>query len=336
MIGRKKKWAVLALALAVCAGLAACGGEDGKVEELYSSSANGEDSKAESLVSVPEESKANGLVSISDSTGETAEVPANPRVVSLYGSYCEAWLLAGGQLVGATQDAVDERALDVGGAEIVGSVKEPNAEKIIALEPDLVILSLDVAAQQDMVDVLKNAGLSCLSYRVDTFEDYAAMMEQFCKATDRPDLFEENVAQVGKQIEAAREAYTFEEDGPTVLLIRAFSTGIKAKTDDELAGAILKELGCKNLAEEHPSMLEDLSLEEVISADPDYIFVTTMGDEGKALSYLDSMISGSPAWAELSAVKDGRYHVLPKDLFHYKPNHRWGESYEYLGALLKP
>ena len=54
---------------------------------------------------------------------------------------------------------------------------------------------------------------------------------------------------------------------------RAFSTGIKAKTDDELAGAILKDLGAHNIADDHPSMLEDLSLEEVIAADPDYIFV---------------------------------------------------------------
>jgi len=35
-------------------------------------------------------------------------------------------------------------------------------------------------------------------------------------------------------------------------------------------------------------------------------------------------------------VKEGRYIVLPKDLFHYKPNNRWGESYQYLGEILYP
>ena len=119
-----------------------------------------------------------------------------------------------------------------------------------------------------------------------------------------------------------------------MLLIRAFSSGIKAKAEEELAGAILKDLGCKNIADEHPSMLEDLSLEEVIAADPDYIFVTTMGKEEAALSFLEGMIEANPAWESLTAIKEGRFHVLPKDLFHYKPNHRWGESYEYLGELL--
>ena len=78
------------------------------------------------------------------------------------------------------------------------------------------------------------------------------------------------------------------------------------------------------------------SLEEVIAADPDYIFVTTMGDEQKALDYLNGLIQQNPAWSELSAVKEDRYVVLPKDLFHYKPNNRWGESYQYLGEILYP
>ena len=61
-----------------------------------------------------------------------------------------------------------------------------------------------------------------------------------------------------------------------------------------------------------------------------------MGDEQKALDYLNGLIQENPAWSGLSAVKGGRYVVLPKDLFHYKPNHRWGESYQYLGEILYP
>lgn len=276
-------------------------------------------------------------IALTDSEGKVYHVADDPRVVSLYGSYAEAWLLAGGALVGATEDAVEERKLDLGdGCSIVGSVKEPNTEEIIALDPDLVILSSDITAQKDIQDVLENAGLSCAYFRVDTFEDYDFMMQQFCVVTGRDDLYEENVTQVEKQIEEVRLQSKLSSTYPSVLLIRAFSSGIKAKTDDELAGAILKDLGGLNIADDHPSMLEDLSLEEVIAADPDFIFVTTMGSEKKALDYLDSVIAENPAWSELSAVKNGNYVILPKDLFHYKPNNRWGESYEYLGKILYP
>ena len=300
------------------------------------------DSPSSALESAPESASSQlesvGEVSITDSNGSQITLDTSaPRVVAAYGSFAEAWLLAGGELVGVTQDALEQR--DLGLPEdiaVVGTVKEPNAEEIIALEPDLVLLASDITAQADIRDVLENAGLACAFFQVDTFADYAFMMEQLCAVTGREDLYEENVTQVGQQIEEAQANAALSSTRPNVLLIRAFSTGIKAKTDDELAGAILKDLGAHNIADDHPSMLEDLSLEEVIAADPDYIFVTTMGDEQKALDYLNCLIQQNPAWSELSAVKEDRYIVLPKDLFHYKPNNRWGESYQYLGEILYP
>ena len=299
-------------------------------------------SQVDSPSSAPESASSQlesaGEVSITDSNGSQITLDTSaPRVVAAYGSFAEAWLLAGGELVGVTQDALEQR--DLGLPEdiaVVGTVKEPNAEEIIALEPDLVLLASDITAQAEIRDVLENAGLACAFFQVDTFADYAFMMEQLCAVTGREDLYEENVTQVGQQIEEAQANAALSSTRPNVLLIRAFSTGIKAKTDDELAGAILKDLGAHNIADDHPSMLEDLSLEEVIAADPDYIFVTTMGDEQKALDYLNGLIQQNPAWSELSAVKEDRYVVLPKDLFHYKPNNRWGESYQYLGEILYP
>ena len=299
-------------------------------------------SQVDSPSSAPESASSQlesaGEVSITDSNGSQITLDTSaPRVVATYGSFAEAWLLAGGELVGVTQDALEQR--DLGLPEdiaVVGTVKEPNAEEIIALEPDLVLLASDITTQADIRDVLENAGLACAFFQVDTFADYAFMMEQLCAITGREDLYEENVTQVGQQIEEAQANAALSSTRPNVLLIRAFSTGIKAKTDDELAGAILKDLGAHNIADDHPSMLEDLSLEEVIAADPDYIFVTTMGDEQKALDYLNGLIQQNPAWSELSAVKEDRYIVLPKDLFHYKPNNRWGESYQYLGEILYP
>ena len=280
-----------------------------------------------------------GEISLTDSNGTQITLHTRtPRVVAAYGSFAEAWLLAGGELVGVTQDALEQR--DLGLPEdmaVVGTVKEPNAEEIIALEPDLVLLASDITAQADIRDVLENAGISCAAFQVDTFADYKTMMEQFCGVTGRDDLFAENVTQVEEQIqEVQATAALSSSTRPSVLLIRAFSTGIKAKTDDELAGVILQDLGAHNIADDHPSMLEDLSLEEVIAANPDYIFVTTMGDEQKALEYLNGLIDQNPAWSQLSAVQEDRYIVLPKDLFHYKPNNRWGESYQYLGEILYP
>lgn len=306
---------------------------------LLCSCTGGPETNSSSETSSNTGAQADASVSVTDANGATVTLPAGKddlRVVCLYGSYAQAWLSAGGSLCGVTEDAVEERGLDVGDAEIVGTVKEPNTEKILALEPDWVILSADIAAQNQVRDVLENAGLHCSFFRVDTFDDYAGLMEQFVQVTGQPERLEETVEPARQLIADVKQAVEGKSDAPSVLLIRAFSTGIKAKKEEELAGAILNELGAHNIADEHPSMLEDLSLEEVILADPDFLFVTTMGSEKKALDYLDAQIEKNPAWQELAAVKEGRFVVLPKDLFHYKPNELWGKSYEYLAQILYP
>ena len=118
------------------------------------------------------ESAGETAITITDSTGAQITLDTRaPRVVAAYSSFAESWLLAGGELCGVTQDALEER--DLGLPEdtaVVGTVKEPNAEEIIALEPDLVILAQDIAAQTEVKDVLENAGLACATFQVDTFE----------------------------------------------------------------------------------------------------------------------------------------------------------------------
>ena len=268
-----------------------------------------------------------------DSRGAEIAVQAPQRVVCLYGSYAEAWTLAGGTLCGVTDDAVSERGMTCD-AQIIGTTKSPNLELILALDPDLVILSGDIAAQVSAAQTLEAAGVPCAAFRVDTVQEYAQMMDVFTQLTGRRDLYDAQIPPMLAQIDAIITGAKAHE-APTVLLLRAYSTGVKAKGADNLAGVMLEDLSCDNLAERVPSMLEELTLESIVAADPDCIFISIMGsDEDAALAALDASWGQSPAWQALRAVSAGRVYVLPKDLFHYKPNARWGESYAYLSNLL--
>lgn len=272
-----------------------------------------------------------------DAQGYEVTLQSWQTVVSLYGSFAETWLLAGGELAGVTSDAQQERQLALGeDVAIVGTVKEPNLEEILAVQPDFLILSADIAAQVKLHDALAEAQIPHAYYRVDTFDEYLAMLEQFCQMTGRQDLYQQNGLAVRQQIEDVLAAVQG-QTAPTVLLLRAFATGAKAKGDDNLAGVILRDLGADNLVTRHESLLEDLSIEEIIEADPDYIFITVMGaSEASGLAYLAETLEANPAWPQLSAVQNDRYILLPKELFHYKPNARWGESYAYLAKILYP
>lgn len=257
------------------------------------------------------------------------------RVVCLYGSFAEAWLEAGGTLVGVTDDAVKERGLAIGeDVQIVGTNKAPNPELILALDPDLVICSADIAAQASVMETLEAIGVRCAAFRVDTHLDYAEMMRIFTVWTGRTDVLTDSVALMLAAIDRT-VADSAAHDAPTVLLLRAFSGGAKAKGADNLAGAMLRDLGCDNIADRCPSLLEELTLESIVAENPEHIFISIMGsDEQAALDALNETLGSNPAWQALDAVAGGNVHVLPKELFHYKPNSRWAESYDYLYDIL--
>ncbi len=76
-------------------------------------------------------------------------------------------------------------------------------------------------------------------------------------------------------------------------------------------------------------------MEAILEADPEYIFVTTMGSsEEAALAMVDELLTSNPAWQGLSAIQKNQYYVLEQELFHNKPNNRWGESYQKLADIL--
>lgn len=273
-----------------------------------------------------------------DALNRPVTIQPPQRVVSLYGSFAEAWTLAGGTLAGTTQDAVEERGMTLpADVAIVGTVKTPDTERVAALNPDFVILSADIAGHVQLDAMLTDMQIPHAYFQVDTYTAYLDMLQGFCRLTGRRDLYEKNGAAVEREIQEVLQKVPADGKKPTVLLIRAFSTGAKAKGKDNLAGVILDDLGADNIVERHASLLEDLSIEEIIEEDPDYILVSVMGtDDQKALDALKKGVQANPAWNELQAVKNDRYIVLPKELFHYKPNARWGESYAYLAKILYP
>ncbi len=271
-------------------------------------------------------------IAVTDSLGSTVQLSPDAKVVSCYGSYAEMWLLAGGRLAGVTEDAITEHGLNVGDAAMVGTVKHIDLERLVALEPDYVILSADLTAHLSLKESLETMGIPCGYFRVDTFDDYKAVMEQFCSVTGRNDLYQTNVLDV--EAEIAEIKAKIPETDKTVLLLRVFSTGMKAKGSDNLAGQILEEFGLTNIAGDQ--MLEELSLEHIVRCDPDYIFALTMGNETGAQAYFQDNALNHPAWSSLTAVQKGNYQMLPKELFHHKPNNRWSESYAYLARLIWP
>lgn len=277
-----------------------------------------------------------------DDLGKSVSLYHKPeRVISLMGSYAEVWLLSGGTLVGTTDDAINERGLVLPEeVSVVGTVKEPSSELILGLTSDFIILSTDVESHLKLDDTLTKADIPHAYFKVDEFEQYLNMLKICTDINERPELYKQNGLAIQAQIDSAANRTTKQlESGkkpPKVLLLRAMSTKVKALKSDHMVGIMLSDLSAENIADKHESLLEELSIETVMQEDPDIILVITMGDPAKAEETLQNVILSDPAWQSLSAVNEKRFFILPKNLFQYKPNAKWGESYEYLEEILYP
>ncbi len=274
-------------------------------------------------------------IPVTDSDGKTAYLTEDSRIVSCYASLSQCWALSGGNLVGVTDDCEERGMVFENEVTIIGSTKNIDPEKVVALDPDYVILSADLTAHRELEDMLESMNSPYGYFREDTFEDYKYIMQQFSAVTGRDDLYKKNVTAVEENIEEILSMIPAEND-KTALLLRAYSTGMKAKRDDNLAGKILNEYHITNIADLYPSLMEELSVEKIVEEDPDYIFVLTMGDEDAAREYILNNIENDPVWKGLSAVKNGKFIILPQEYFHYKPNEKWDESYEILAKIIYP
>lgn len=314
------------LALALCLLLAGCA----------PSAAPGTSSESSSGESTQQETQA---VTFTDDLGRQVTVENPQRVAVLIGSYADIWCLAGGKdtLVAAANDAWT--SFDLGLGEDVanlGGVKETNLEVLLAAQPDLVLASSNTTAQVDLLPTLEQAGLNVAYFMVSNFDEYLHMLDICTQITGREDCYEQYGQALEEQVEQARQR----ADGsqPKVLYVRATGSSCKVKnSQDSVLGEMLADLDCINIADSQSSLLEQLSLEVILQEDPDFIFAVLQGsDPTDAQRTLDETLLSNPAWQSLTAVKEGRFHVMDDQLYNLKPNVRWGEAYEQLAQILYP
>lgn len=278
------------------------------------------------------------LLLLTGCSSETEEIPTEEKpekTAVLFSSLAEIWLDAGGEIAVTVGETV-ERGLMPEGTPLVdeGAGKSINLELLISLEPDLVIASADIPAQAEAARILEDAGIPTLLFRIESFGDYLTTLEAMSSITGNTEAYEKGLA-LQAEIDSVLADTAF-MTGKRILFIRAGSTASSTRAklaEDHFACAMLEEMGCFNIASEAPVLLDGLSMEAVLLADPDYIFFSLMGNEETAAANVHSLLSGE-TWGRLTAVQEGRVTILPKELFHYKPCSRWPEAYRYLADVL--
>ena len=79
-----------------------------------------------------------------------------------------------------------------------------------------------------------------------------------------------------------------------------------------------------------------MALYEEVFQSKGAVFTIRNAGPQDAQAMLEGTLLSNPAWEGLTAVREGRFHIMDQKLYNLKPNARWGEAYEKLADLLYP
>ena len=273
-----------------------------------------------------------------DELGRTITVDNPQRTAALLASFAQIWQLAGGNVVATGADAWEDLNLPLSEDTVnLGKTEKLSLELLLSSQPDLILASANTRQQMEWKETLEATGIPVAYFNVSDFDAYLRMLKICTDITGRQDLYQTNGLDVQAQIDTILEASRNRGTAPTVLCMRASGSLITVKNSTgNVLGEILHSLGCVNIADSDASLLENISIERILEVDPEYIFIAQRGDNfDDMVANVESMMQEHPAWLQLTAVKEGKLYYMDKSLYNLKPNHRWGEAYERLEAILE-
>ena len=241
-------------------------------------------------------------ITVTDMAGRevTLEAPAD-RVVALVASDCEILysIGAGDTLVGRGEYCdYPAEVLDI---PTVQSGAETNIEQIIALEPQVVIMSV-MAQEKDQVASLEAAGIQVVVSNAQSIEGVYTSIELIGAVTGRQDEaaavidgMKAAFADVSSKVTGSGEETIYFEVSPLEYGLWTAGSGTFM---DELATI----LGLTNAFADVEGWGE-ISQEQVIERDPDYIVTVAMyfGDGPTP----EEEIAGRDGWQGMKAIQNG-------------------------------
>ena len=261
-------------------------------------------------------SAASGKITVTDMTGReiTLDKPAE-RIVALTASDCEIlYALGAGDLLVARGTYCDYPA-EVTALPELGSGYDTNVEDIIAMEPDVLLMST-MAQTEEQVAALEQAGIAVV---VSDAQDIAGTYEAIrtigalVGKADAAETLVAGMQATFADLEAQVAAMNIPEDEqPTVYFeVSPIYYGLWAAGGGSFMNEIAGMLGMKNIFAEGAAW-ESISEEQVIAANPDYIVTITMyfGDEYESA---EAEIMARPGWENITAVKNGAILLLPNN-----------------------
>jgi iron complex transport system substrate-binding protein len=283
------------------------------------------------------------ISNISDAIGRNVTIDSVPqRIVSCSPDITECIYSVGADplLVGVTSfcdwpSAVVDGKQN-GTLSVIGGYSDPNVESILALSPDLVLISSGVQTQIDMISQLDDLHIPVIAlYKGDDMNEVYLNLDLIGKVTDTEDA----AGSVVNQIKTTNEWISSIVSGSVTK-----STIIQVVWLDPICvagGSTYTQDMIETVNGENPYSDLDgwpfVTLESVLESNPDVVILTStmmMESPQELLTY----IRNDPIWAETNAVRYNQVYILTgqaENLFN-RPGPRLGQAVELMADMLYP
>ena len=219
------------------------------------------------------------------------------RIVTLQPSFTEAICALGAcdRLVGV--DRFSTWPEGVRNLPKVGSLRDPDIERILALKPDVVL----VRPNHRLDEKLEKLGIKVLTLNAQTHGDVAQELEVLALLLGKQDEGRKIWQKTARGLAQHRQSMPQEWLGKRVYF--ELHSGMAAAGQRSFIGQTLQALGLENIAGADLPMYPKLSPEYVVRANPDVVI--TMAD------MLEPQPSERPGWGRLAAIQNQRLCRIP-------------------------
>ena len=277
------------------------------------------------------------FATITDDLGRTVVLDKKPeRIVVTSASFLEPLHEVGGDVVGRpdSKTKMPDYAKDKAS---VGKVYQIDTEKVLACNPDLVIINKGM--NEKLVDTIEASGVKTLVVDMKSYDNVKNMVKIFAQVTGEQEKGDALIKSMDEKIAAVTQKIPQEKH--RVAILHSTNQGLTVQLDGSIAGSVAKMLGWENVAagetplENNPDAAP-YSLETLVEQNPEIIFVTSMGKIDEIKANMNQTIATNPAWQSLPAIQQQKLYYLPQDLFLLSPGIHYPEAVEYMAKLVYP
>ena len=227
---------------------------------------------------------------------------------------------------------------DTGRISVVGGYTDPNFEKIVSEDPDIVFLDGGTGEHVTMADKLRKAGMNCVVlYTAEDTDDLLKNLWICASAIGFPEHGNEYIADVTEAMaDICRIADLSDRE---VFVSLGISDSPYTAGSNTYVTNMIESLGARNIFAEDSSSWFMVSKEIVYERQPDIIIIIYDTEEITSQREYRKLVSNfNDLWKQTPAYENGEIYVFSGDAASLlsRAGARLPESLELLGKIMDP